>query len=1183
MILLLACCAHCKIAEMTQLDGNLKCKLESQYYFSWVSYVYFCEIVAADFSSIITKGSIKTITVEFEYEITKMDPNCFIGFDNLESFTLINTNNSPYYISDGAFKGLSKLVTVSLGSSENAKKLKSIGVSSFEGCKSLKIFQLTVATIPERAFYGCDSFDRFTGNYMAKNYAFANCKGLKVLELRGNTEGYGEGLCENCTSLTTANIVNKDNKVPPSLGARAFYGCISLNSSNVNVSSIGASAFENCRSLVTLIVSSATSVGESTFKNCILLPNAVIEGLSLISDSTFENCTSLQSATFKIATSVGNSAFEGCTSLTSADISVAASIGSSSFRGCSNLVSISFGAKSYGDYAFYNCKKLANLMMKQQASFGVSTFAGCESIKSLSMNVFSIGNSVFKGCIAFENVTLKQCTSVGSNVFDGCTSLSNVVISGLRTCIIGDNIFFNCPSIKTLNIFGKSIGINSLTNSMVETANITLGSGLNTIFKGSKTINALILNVSSLAPHSFEECSNLETVNLNGVDIGKFPDYCFKDCFKLQFISGLNVNEIGEHAFHNCKALGKLTIPEKVSIIRDYAYYGISISTIFIPAATYIIGANVFKGNKKMTSIQIHQYNTAFKVVNNILYTQDLTKALFYPEGIASPPGFSEKTTSIGSYAFSDCSFKNISIGTDIKNIDKFAFASSQLLDVKFCRYRFFDFPIEDITVFQGCSPDMKVYVSSQYPFDKIYGAPAIKVLNENCLPIDPTTMFSYSTAFTNSQHFSVSKEFISSNLFSISNKFSHSSIFGYSKEYSKSNQFIETKEFINTNKFSSSENLNTKDLKVFCSSFHSTKLDMVSSYKSTTNDADPSIHSSFHSTKLDLASSYQSTTNNPDPLIHSSELIQNILSSNEESTQDIILSSWKNTLPSTVMLDHESSNVIQKHSNKIIESDNSVMHHVSADSLIGTVNQELYQSSTYFNLKRESSNKFGRFELEPSSKRNSQTINEITNNEFTSKSNKIEKIASIVQESNLRIKPSITTSKILRTPLHVTPDKTNLSEQTLTRSKYPAVPMSTSPVVNTMSKNLDRRPGHFSNFESKADEKEFLDVGNVKKSSNNVGVIIGAVIGVIAIIVIVIVVLVILKMKMKMKQSEGSDNGIDEEFETNDTSIYDSSSTVVEIFQNLNATQYMPDNDDDIFSPEGITAMDYNELELCL
>ena len=136
----------------------------------------------------------------------------------------------------------------------------------------------------------------------------------------------------------------------------------------------------------------------------------------------------------------------------------------------------------------------------------------------------------------------------------------------------------------------------------------------------------------------------------------------------------LPVKEIGDYAFLNCEILTSITIPDSVTSIGEGAFFGCSgLTSIEIPDSVTSIGLYAFYGCSSVESITVASGNIVYKSSGNCLI-ETATKTLIAgcKNSVIPSDG---SVTSIGDYAFSDCSsLTSIEIPDSVTSIGSFAF-----------------------------------------------------------------------------------------------------------------------------------------------------------------------------------------------------------------------------------------------------------------------------------------------------------------------------------------------------------------------------------------------------------------------------------------------------------------------------------------------------------------------------
>ena len=331
-----------------------------------------------------------------------------------------------------------------------------------------------------------------------------------------------------------------------------------------SLSEIPNSSFENCTSLWKIVIPcNIVTIAPSSFKNCSSLTTVIFETTKIerisggfnkdVSNGSFANCTELRRIVIpKSVKIIEAAAFMGCTKLRSVE-----------FEQESLLTEIQGGyyeTHSYG--AFVNCLALETVIIPASLEIlGAATFKNCKNLQTVSFEKGSklseIGGTWYNGETYGYGV---------HGAFQSCTSLSHIIIPT------------NCKTIQYAAFYGCS-------------------------------------NLSSV---EFEKNSKLESIK------GAYYNYnskgyigAFANCSKLtSIVLPSNINEIGTHAFYNCKNLSSIYCMAKVpptisSNGWDYGkspnsytpFYNInSNAKIYVPVDSYnaYITANTWTSYKSM-------------------------------------------------------------------------------------------------------------------------------------------------------------------------------------------------------------------------------------------------------------------------------------------------------------------------------------------------------------------------------------------------------------------------------------------------------------------------------------------------------------------------------------------------------------------------------------------------------
>ena len=318
----------------------------------------------------------------------------------------------------------------------------------------------------------------------------------------------------NITSETTVEVTNGGYSA---LTVATIPETIIYNDTTYSVTSIGSYAFSECSSLTSVTIpNSVTSIEYCAFYRCSSLTSIIIpSSVMSIGDQAFNGCSSLTSITIpNSVTSIGYSAFFGCSSLTSITIpNSVTSIGWLAFYGCSSL-------------PVENNLRYADIYLVEAVDKTLSTYSIKEGTKW-------IADAAFCNCSSLTSVTIpNSVTSIESRAFYGCYSLTSITIPNSVTSI-GNFAFYECSSLTSVTI----------PNS-----------------------------VTSIGWSAFYGCSSLPVEN----------NLRYADTYLVEVVdetlSTYSIKEgtkwIGSSAFYNCSSLSSITIPNSVTSIENYAFYG---------------------------------------------------------------------------------------------------------------------------------------------------------------------------------------------------------------------------------------------------------------------------------------------------------------------------------------------------------------------------------------------------------------------------------------------------------------------------------------------------------------------------------------------------------------------------------------------------------------------------------
>lgn len=369
--------------------------------------------------------------------------------------------------------------------------------------------------------------------------------------------------------------------------------------------------------------------GCSSDASAIIIPSSY-KGIPVlgIAAYAFSDNTTLTSVSLGSVETIGQGAFQYCTSLNSVSIpGTVTTIGESAFEGCYCLetVEMSEGLSTIGTNAFKNCYTLNEINLPTTLSIiDYGAFAHCMWLESIELpeNLTHLGSEAFRRCISLTSVTIPGgILRVNYGTFAECSSLSTLTLSeGLYEIWV--SAFFGCSALESV----------VLPESMR-----TVASGA---FESCTSLKRVYVpsGVTALLDDVFFECSALEEISVSeGNEAYKSIDGVLYTADGLTLIY-----------YPAGKSDVSFTVPDGVTEIGMFAFYGSSLEEVIFPDSLLLISRYAFKYNVNLTKLVI-------------------------PDSV----------TSIGKYAFFQCrSISSVTIGKSVAEIGTGVFLGCTIAEV---------------------------------------------------------------------------------------------------------------------------------------------------------------------------------------------------------------------------------------------------------------------------------------------------------------------------------------------------------------------------------------------------------------------------------------------------------------------------------------------------------------------
>lgn len=418
--------------------------------------------------------------------------------------------------------------------------------------------------------------------------------------------------------LTVPDTV--DGKVVSSIGEEAFKGQTRLREVILpaQLKHIRRSAFEGCNNLAYIeIPDTVVSIGESAFFDNVRLSYVTFGNnsqLTAVEEMAFANCTGL-------------ARFELPASLTDMD--------GSAFFGATNLSELTVRR---GNTAFVS---KGGVLFNDTGSTLVCYPAGLGGEYTIPDHAAYIGNYAF-GYTKLLQIDLSHVQSIGRYAF-AYSALESVVIPD-SVQFMGNGAFASSPYLKSA----------------------VLGNGLTTVPKKAFTSCFMLQEIEipagirAVEDDAFSLASALQSVRFapNGqlTHIGQYAFYgsglrdiqipasviridqyalAYTPLSAVTFEEGSCLRTLGVSAFEGDSFLAEIELPDQLTEIGAYAFRGVGISTVTIPASVTYLGEGVFASCYDLTDITVENGNTVYTDVDGVVYDKALTTLVSYPAGNA--------------------------------------------------------------------------------------------------------------------------------------------------------------------------------------------------------------------------------------------------------------------------------------------------------------------------------------------------------------------------------------------------------------------------------------------------------------------------------------------------------------------------------------------------------------------
>ena len=320
-------------------------------------------------------------------------------------------------------------------------------------------------------------------------------------------------------------------------------------------------------------------------------------------------------------------------------------------------------------------------------------FKDCTDLTSIAIpdSVTSIRAMAFLNCSSLTSITIpNNVTSIEDWTFCGCSSLASVTIPDTVTSI-GEFAFEGCKDLTSITIPDSVTSINAgAFYNCTNIANVYIPDIESWCKIEFSNYDSNPLYYGGTLYHDQKRVTSLVIPD----SITNLKDYTFYGCCSVtNVVMSKGIKSIGSSTFYGCNNLVGIVIPDGVTSIGKGAFSGCgSLINITIPEGVISIGERAFSDCCSLINAVIHDGVTS--IGEGTFSGCGSLTSVTIPEGVISigERTFSgcnnlvdvvipDSVTSIGSYAFSDCSsLTDITIPDSVISIGKYAFSNCNSL-----------------------------------------------------------------------------------------------------------------------------------------------------------------------------------------------------------------------------------------------------------------------------------------------------------------------------------------------------------------------------------------------------------------------------------------------------------------------------------------------------------------------
>lgn len=474
--------------------------------------------------------------------------------------------------------------------------------------------------------------------------AFNSCSKITSVTVPNSVTEIVYGTFADCTSLKTVNLSSELTEI----GEWAFAGCTSLTSITLpnKLESINSAAFRDSGLKSITIPDSVTWMSDEVFTGSSIETAKLGSGLKNMGTS-FMSCGKLKSVNIPAGIKDFSHSFRWCESLSSVIFENGLdSISEGAFEGCTALTSISLPSSlTYIDeFAFHETGLKSVVIPNSVEWLGAYSFGFCKNLTTVTLGsgLTEVGEMVFEGS-GVKNINWgANLESISYRSFANSelesVEIPNTVTSIMYFAFIDSDKLSNIKIPKSV----QSVGQHSFDGTAWYNAQATGATYIDDVlyrYKGD-ALEPTVVNIKNgtrlIADSAFEHTGTEEDLYYKEVCEEYGGSWYADKYYDLSGITQINipnsVTNIGSYAFYNLPSITEITIPDSVTSVGSSIFaYCDNLKKVTIGKSTANFNGWVFYDAYALEEIVVDSQNTAYTIIDGVLYDKKVTKLIYCP------------------------------------------------------------------------------------------------------------------------------------------------------------------------------------------------------------------------------------------------------------------------------------------------------------------------------------------------------------------------------------------------------------------------------------------------------------------------------------------------------------------------------------------------------------------------